>query len=371
MEYWAAKLCLLQGTFKPSISRGIGLIFAADHGVALEEKVTAYPPSVTEAIFATLAAGGAAASVLAKSQGVELELVDVGIDANVDYTRGLAEASGLIRVHIHKVCRGTQNFCRGPAMTVAQCKEAMLAGKAAVLRQLTAPLTGPAGTAFIFGEVGIGNTTASSALLCAFRGCAAVEAVGRGAGLDADGVARKVEVVERALRQHHGAIAALRAACPPADHTPAPAPEDAVVAVLAALGGLEIAAMVGAMVEAAAQGLPILLDGFICTVAAVVAATLAPACAAHFFPATRSPERGFELAAAWLRGLEPFATVESTPWDQAVATQPLFDAGLRLGEGTGAILAFPFLRAAASLAADMWTLDAAVQCVRQHSPAAH
>eukprot|EP00668_Euglena_longa_P002347 GGOE01002711.1.p1 GENE.GGOE01002711.1~~GGOE01002711.1.p1 ORF type:complete len:407 (-),score=83.27 GGOE01002711.1:188-1354(-) len=375
LEHWGAKLCVLQKTLQPAITRGVALIFAADHGVAAEEKVTSYPSSVTEAIFATLAAGGAAASVLAKSQGVELELVDVGIDADVDYTKGLAEVNGTIRVLTNKVCRGTRNFCKGPAMTMAECKAAMTVGKAAVTRQLTpGHLGGLTATAFIFGEVGIGNTTASAALLCALRGCLAVDAVGQGAGLDPDGMARKREVVDRALRVHHDVIAALHAVHlrrHPNECIVEPADEDVVVAALAAVGGLEIAAMVGAMVEAAAQGAPILLDGFICTVAAMVAATLSPSCAAHFFPSTRSPERGFELASSWLRDLDTPSAEGSVPWDPVLSSQPLFDAGLRLGEGTGAILAFSFLRAAASVAAEMWTLDEAVQCVKQHSSVQH
>jgi nicotinate-nucleotide--dimethylbenzimidazole phosphoribosyltransferase len=275
------------------------VVAAADHGVA-RAGVSAYPQEVTRQMVRNLARGGAAASVLARAVGAELVIVDAGVDADLDLP-------GVRRLGI---ARGTRDMTAGPALTHTQAGAALAAGKA-----LAGELDGDV---VILGELGIGNTTAAAALAAAFLGVEPRAVCGRGTGLDDAGLARKVAAVERAL----------------AVNTPDPADP---VGVLAAVGGLEIAFLTGVALGAASSRRVVLLDGFITGVAALAAARLAPDAVGAMVAAHLSPEPGHRLVLAEL-GLEP-----------------LLDLGLRLGEGTGALLAVPLLRAAVAVLAEMAT----------------
>jgi nicotinate-nucleotide--dimethylbenzimidazole phosphoribosyltransferase len=266
-------------------------VFCADHGV-VAEGVSAHPSSVTAGMLANVLAGGAAVSVLAARHGVRLAAVDVGVAGDVS---ALPRAP-VVPFAAQAVRRGTGNLRREPAMSREEAQRAVKVGAEAA-RTLAAEGVTLAGA----GEIGIGNTTAATAMLCAFTGAKPASLAGRGAGLDAEGVARKARVIEEAL----------------ALHTPDPAdPFD----VLAKVGGLEIAAMAGFALEAARLRVGVVLDGLIACAAAVCAARMDPALRPFLVAAHRSAEPAASLALAEL-GLDP-----------------LVDLGMRLGEGTGAVL---------------------------------
>ena len=248
-------------------------------------------------------AGGAAISVLAHQLQARLEVIDLG-------TVGGEPLGG---VHSYALGPGTANFTQGPAMSVAQCVAALDAGRASVerARQVRAGL-------YIGGEMGIGNTTAAAALGCALLDLPALALTGPGTGLDAAGLSHKQRVIDSALLLHQ------HAGSEPFE-------------VLRRLGGFEIAALAGAFVACAQHGLPVLVDGFITTVAALCAVRLNPACRPWLLFGHRSAEPGHALVL------------------QALKAEPLLDLGLRLGEGSGAALAVPLLRLACSLHGGMAT----------------
>jgi nicotinate-nucleotide--dimethylbenzimidazole phosphoribosyltransferase len=278
-------------------------LFAADHGVA-EEAVSAYLPCATAQMVYQYLSGGAAANVLCRQHGVELRVADVGVDH--DFGR----ASGL---HDYKVRRGTRNFLKQPAMTSAEMEAAMAAGADLVNRF-------PENEVIGLGEMGIGNTTASAAVLAAITGLPVEAAVGAGTGISARTLARKRDVVRQGLAQH--------------------APRDASDA-LACFGGLEMAALVGA-IEAAAKGRRlIVLDGFITGVAALVARERQPSVLRHVVAGHVSAERAHALLLSRL-GL-----------------RPLLDLDLRLGEGSGAVLAISLIQSATRLMREMRTFEEA------------
>ncbi|WP_434458036.1 nicotinate-nucleotide--dimethylbenzimidazole phosphoribosyltransferase [Stutzerimonas urumqiensis] len=309
LEHLAVDFAGWQGRVRPELDRvAIGL-FAADHGVA-REGVSAYPQAVTGQMLANFARGGAAINVLAKTLGASLELIDLGTAEPMP---------GLVGVRQLKLGRGTANIVEGPAMTTEQCGAALVAGAASVERAVAA-----GAQLYIGGEMGIGNTTAACALACAVLEAPAAALVGPGTGLDDAGMARKRDVIEAALARH-------RPACTDALET------------LRRLGGFEIAALTGACVAAAQQGLPILIDGYIVTVAALLAERLNPGCRAWMLFGHRSAEPGHRAVL------------------EALRAEPLLDLGLRLGEGSGAALAVPLVRQALALHAGMATFaEAAV-----------
>jgi nicotinate-nucleotide--dimethylbenzimidazole phosphoribosyltransferase len=307
LEEAAIQLAVLQKTLRPRLERVRILIFAADHGVAAEG-VSAYPREVTAQMMRTFAAGGAAITVLARALGLEVEVIDVGVDA---------ELPDLPRVVAAKVRRGSRNFLREPALTDEEVEEALEAGRAAVRRAADAGSEGVG-----LGDMGIGNTTAAAALLSALTGAPPQETVGRGTGVDDRGLAAKRGVVEASLRLHAQRLGDARSA-------------------LAAVGGLEIAALAGAASEAARRGQAVIVDGFISTVAALAAARLDPAILPALFFAHRSAEAGHRLALSALGGM------------------PLLDLEMRLGEATGSALAFPVLKAAAAVMREMATFSSA------------
>ena len=292
-------------------------VFAGDHGV-VEEGVSAWPSTVTAAMVGNMLAGGAAVNQLAAGAGVALTVVDVGVAGDASAWPQPDERRA--RFVAAKVRAGTASFVRGAAMSRDEAAAALAVGQR-LARAADCDL-------LLAGEMGIGNTTAAAALVCALAGVAPEAACGRGAGLDDATVAHKARVVAAALARH------------------APRPDDPLGA-LAAVGGLEIAAMAGLMLGGAARRVPVVVDGFIAAAAALVAQALDPRVRDYLLLSHRSAERGAVAVEA------------------ALGLSPLLDLGLRLGEGTGAILASELVRHAARLLADMATFSRAGVADRQ------
>ena|SRR5450631_1213508 len=297
LESLAVELAALQHTDRPSADRVPIIIFAGDHGI-VAQGVSAFPQEVTIAMLANFAGGGAAISVLARELGSTLEVVDAGT---------LAETP-LPGIVTDKPRRGTRDFSKGAALEPAEVAFAFGCGRRAVTRAL-----GQVPDLLIFGEMGIGNTTTSATIAAALLGIAPDLMAGRGTGLDSAGRARKAEIIASAL-SHHGLASGA-------------SPEH----VLCAVGGLEIAAICGAMIAAAQNRIPVLVDGFIVSVAALAAVRINPSCRPYLLFSHRSAEQGHRLV---LEAFEP---------------RPLLDLDLRLGEGSGAALALPILRLACAL----------------------
>lgn len=309
LEALAVQLAGLQGQVKPSVDRLWIAIFAGDHGV-VAEGVSAFPQEVTGQMLHNFVSGGAAISVLARQLDAQLDVVDLGT---------VTPSLSLHGVRHLNIGAGTANFVKGPAMSGAQGQLALQAGRDSVLRARES-----GAQLFVGGEMGIGNTTAASALACALLDCQVTDLTGPGTGLNAQGVSHKVAVIERALAVH----AAQRG--------------DALQ-TLFNLGGFEIAALVGAYLACAQEGIVVLVDGFICTVAALVATRLNPACREWLLFGHRGAEPGHRHVL------------------QSLDAQPLLELGLRLGEGSGAALAVPLLRLACALHGQMATFaEAAV-----------
>jgi nicotinate-nucleotide--dimethylbenzimidazole phosphoribosyltransferase len=303
LERLAVHLVGITRQARPRLQRRTAFVLAADHGVTAEG-VSAYPASVTAEMVRNFARGGAAINVLARLTHANVVVVDVGV---------ASELAADLPIQHRKIAFGTANFTHGPAMTHEQTLAAIDVGLG---------LTESGHDVVCLGEMGIGNTTAASALVAAFTGLPAAAVTGRGTGIDDQTWAHKVSVIERAL----------------ALHTPDPSqPLD----VLARLGGLEIAGLVGLALGAATRRIPIVVDGFIATAAALVTVELCPAARNYLIAAHRSVEVGHQAA---LERLE---------------LEPLFALDLRLGEGTGAALALPMLDAALALLDEMATFEEA------------
>ena len=309
LEHLAVQLAALQGEQLPGVERISIAIFAGDHGV-VAEGVSAFPQEVTGQMLANFVGGGAAISVLARQLGATLEVTDLGTATPLPPLRGVR--------HL-RIGAGTRNFRHEAAMSAAQLALALEACQAAALRAREAGCQ-----LFIGGEMGIGNTTAATGLACLLLDCAAAELVGPGTGLDSAGVTHKAAVIEQALALHR-----------PASGDP--------LEMLRRLGGFEIAALSGAYIACAQQGIAVLVDGFICSVAALLAVRLNPACRAWLLFAHCGAEPGHKRVLAEMQA------------------EPLLDLGLRLGEGSGAALAVPLLQLACALHNQMATFaEAAV-----------
>ncbi len=309
LEAVAVELAALQATDAPGADRVPVVLFAGDHGIATQG-VSAYPAEVTVQMLRNFASGGAAISVLARTLGLPLEVVDAG-------TLATEAIAGVI---VDKPRNGTRDFSREPALTVAEVVFALDAGRRAVARQME-----QSPQLVIFGEMGIGNTTSAAAIAAALLPCAPSEIVGSGTGLDSEGRARKARVIADALTLHGIASGA------------------SAETVLSAVGGLEIIAMTGAIIAAAQARLPVLIDGFIVSVAALAATKLNPSCRPWLIFSHRSAERGHGLLL------------------DALGARPLIDLDLRLGEASGAATALPILRLACALHNGMATFaEAAV-----------
>lgn len=302
LETLAIRLAGLQHGAMPLLQQVWISVFAGDHGVAAEG-VSAFPQVVTGEMVRNFAHGGAAISVLARALGAMLEVVNLGT---------VNDPGELPHVRRAIIAPQTGNFLEGPAMSAVQLERALHAGAQ------SAQLAHAAGAQlFIGGEMGIANTTSAAALACALLGESPSSLAGAGTGLDAAGVQHKAEVIERALARY--------------------ADEGDALAWLGRVGGFEIAALCGAYIAAAQRGIPVLVDGFITTAAALAAVRINPGCREWMFFAHRSRERGHARLLA------------------ALDADPLLDLGLRLGEGSGAASAVPLMRLACELHARMAT----------------
>ncbi len=282
-------------------------VFAGDHGVHAQG-VTPWPQEVTAQMVANFLAGGAVVNAFARKVGADVTVVDVGVRAPLDAHPDLRR---------RRVADGTADMTAGPAMTREQARRAVEVGVETV-RALVAD----GHRCLVTGDMGIANTTAAAALVCAFTGADPAVATGRGTGVDDATLARKTDVVRRALARH------------------APDPADPL-GVLAAVGGFEHAALAGFVLGGAAAGVPVVLDGVNAGAAALAAAGLAPAAVGYCLAGHVSSEPGHARALA------------------ALGVTPLLDLGMRLGEGTGALLALPVVRGAARALQDVATFDAA------------
>jgi len=313
LEELVAWLAGVTGTPAPAVGRRRVVIAAADHGVAMRQQVSAWPSEVTAQMVATFLAGRAAISTIAAAGGVSIVVLDVGVVSPIPAVAGGAGAA-LVSARVRP---GTADFTAGPAMTAAETTAAIQVGLDAVDRAVAdgVELLG-------VGEMGIGNTTAASALVAALTGREPREVTGRGTGVDDAGWSRKVDAVARGLAVNR-----------PGAGDP--------VGTLAAVGGLEIAALVGLIVGAAARGLPLVLDGFITGAAALVASALHPDVAPRLIAGHRSVEPGHAIVL------------------ERLGLRPLLDLDMRLGEGTGAALAMGLVAAAAAVRDGMATFEEA------------
>ncbi len=305
LEALALQLGLIQRSEAITFTSPQMVVFAADHGIAAEG-VSAFPQAVTVQMVGNMLAGGAAINVFARQHGFALHVVDAGVAAEFD------DHPQLIK---QKIAPGTQNSCEGPAMTLAQAEQALQAGMTV--------MKGLPGNVVAFGEMGIANTSPAALLLARLTGASLEDATGRGTGLDDAQLLHKQGVLKRALARHL-----------------ATAPLD-VIGELAALGGFEIAMMTGAMLQAASERRVVLVDGFIAGASALVAQALAPAVRDYLVFCHRSAETGHRLLLARLDA------------------KPLLELDLRLGEGTGALLAWPLVQSAANFLNEMASFESA------------
>ncbi|WP_130471293.1 nicotinate-nucleotide--dimethylbenzimidazole phosphoribosyltransferase [Candidatus Magnetaquicoccus inordinatus] len=314
LETLAIQLSALQDQAKPEIDPARCVVFAADHGITAAG-VSAFPQSVTMEMIRNFCHGGAAISVLARHAGASLEVVDVG---------ALQDPAPLPLLISQRVSSGSRDFRYQTAMTPEQQDQAFEVGKQAVERAQAEGCR-----LLIGGEMGIGNSTSATATLAALLGASPGQLTGPGTGLSPSGVAHKVKVIEAALRTHqHRLMEPL--------------------SILGAVGGLEICALTGFYLAAAQQRIPLLVDGFIASVAALAAWKLQPDLLPWLFFAHRSTEPGFQALTF------------------AMSVQPILDLNMRLGEGSGAAVALPILRMACALHREMATFaEAAVS--RAHS----
>jgi len=301
LEEIACRIAAMRGRPLPPPPVGAIVVMAADHGVAAEG-VSAYPQEVTRQMVLNFVRGGAAINVLARRAGARLVVVDMGVAGELEPAPGLL---------LRRIAAGTRSLASGPAMSRADAVRAIEAG-VAIARDLARAGVTLLGT----GEMGIANTTAASALAAALTGRPVAELTGRGTGVDDAALRRKVAVIERAL------IVNRPDAADP-------------LGTLAQLGGFEIAGLAGLILGAAAERVPVVLDGVITAAAALVAVRLAPRAAGYLLAAHRSVEPAH------------------APLLAALELEPLVDLALRLGEGTGAALAFGLIEAAIALLHEM------------------
>jgi len=307
LEDLSVQLAGIYRTDSPKVGKKVIFTIAADHGICAEG-VSAYPSEVTAQMVLNFANGGAAINVLGRHAGAEVVTVDMGVASDLQWPSSVVSS---------KVRKGTRNMAREPAMTADEAADAIGKGIELARRAVKngANLIG-------VGDMGIGNTTAATALTAIFTGQPVAEVAGRGTGLDDEGLRRKIKIIEEVIRLHR----------------PDPAkPLD----VLQRVGGLEIAGMAGVILGAAEGGVPVILDGFISSSSAMIAAGLAPESKSYMIASHRSVERGHRAVLEYL-GLEP-----------------ILDLRMRLGEGTGTALAMNLVEASCKLLNEMATFDSA------------
>ena len=302
LETLALQLGMIQGTTSPHINQPQIRVFAADHGLT-KHGTSAFPSAVTAQMVYNFLQGGAAINVLARQHNIELKVVDAGVDANFDNSP-FKDHPQLLD---YKVRYGSRDALTEPAMTEQECLAALENGMNVV--------KGMVGNLLIVGEMGIGNTSAASLLLAKLGDLSIADCIGRGTGLDDAGLAHKHHILTQVLERHSEAQAPLE--------------------VLASLGGLEIAMMAGALIQAASERRILLIDGFIASSALLVAERLAPGVAQYAIFAHHSVEPGHAHLLKLLNA------------------EPLLDMGIRLGEGSGAALAYPLLQSACAIINEM------------------
>lgn len=303
LEQLALRIGLVLNSETPALLEPQLVVFAGDHGLAARG-VSAYPSEVTWQMVQNFLCGGAAVSVLARQHGLTLTVVDCGVRHDFEPHP---------RLLVRKLGPGTADSSQHAAMSRAECEAAVANGQEIVMRL--------PGNALLLGEMGIGNTSAASLLLARMAGLELSDCVGAGTGLDAAGIERKCSLLRQVLALHAQARAPLEA--------------------VAAFGGFEIATMVGAVLQAAAERRLVLVDGFIASAAVLVASRLSPAVLSRCVFAHRSGERGHALML------------------EQMGAEPLLDLQLRLGEGSGAALAWPLLISACAILRDMASFESA------------
>ncbi len=315
LEELSIQLAAATGTSRPSVARKAIIVMAADHGVTAES-VSAYPAAVTPQMVLNFLHGGAAINVLARQANARVVIVDMGVASDIPVTERPELVEGRDApspLHLRKIAYGTQNMALGPAMTRAQAETAIAEGidivQAEVVNGLDLVATG---------DMGIGNTTSSAAIVACITGQPVALVTGRGTGVDEAGLARKIEIIERALTLNQ------------------PNPSDPLD-VLSKVGGFEIGGLAGVIIGAAAKRVPVVLDGFISGAAALIAVGLCPEVKPYLIAAHQSVEIGHRAAL------------------EHIGLAPLLNLGLRLGEGTGAALAFHLVEAAARILNEMAT----------------
>ncbi|MDR6878439.1 nicotinate-nucleotide--dimethylbenzimidazole phosphoribosyltransferase [Bacillus sp. 3255] len=319
LEDIARQVAGITGEIKPVFDQKAVIVMAGDHGVC-EEGISAFPAEVTPQMVMNFLQGGAAVNVLARHAGADVVCVDMGVNADLEHP-------GLVS---RKVRKGTRNMAKEAALTPEEAVHAVEAGV-----QLVDELAQNGYRLFATGEMGIGNTTASAAMLCALTGAEAAIAVGRGTGIDDAKMLHKQSVVNRALSVNGLLPAQLEQAGAGSDSA------DFALEVLGKVGGLEIAGLVGVILGAAKNRCPVVVDGFISSAAALVASRIAPRSASYMLASHLSQEQGH---AAML---------------EAVGLSAMLQMDMRLGEGTGAVLAFNLIEAAGKIMREMATFESA------------
>jgi nicotinate-nucleotide--dimethylbenzimidazole phosphoribosyltransferase len=306
LEHVGARLAGICSTLDVHLSHKVVVTCAGDHGICAEG-VSLFPADVTPQMVYNFVNGGASINVLARHAGARVEVADLGVNWDFDPQ---------LPIFHKKVAKGTANFARGPAMTRPQARQSIEAGIEIVEALLEKGPVHLLGT----GDMGIGNTTPSTAVIAAFSGIPVSELTGRGTGVDDTGLKRKIAAIEKGLLRNR------------------PDPADAID-VLAKVGGFEIGGLAGLVLGAAACGIPVVCDGFISTAGALIACELAPAARDYLFASHRSVEPGHRFM------------------HQRLGVEPLLDLGLRLGEGTGAALAMEIIDAATRVLAEIRTFE--------------
>ena len=307
LEKLSTQIAGITGQARPKIQHKVVTVMAGDHGV-VEEGVSAFPQEVTPQMVFNFLSGGAAINVLSKHVGARVVIVDMGVASPMEAHPQLIS---------RKVALGTKNIAKGPAMTRAQAEESILSGVEIVEAEIAKGLD-----ILATGDMGIGNTTPSAAIACVVTGMSPSAVVGRGTGVDDNGLHRKILAVEHALKINK------------------PNPQDGLD-ILSKVGGFEIGGLAGAILGAAANRRPVVIDGFISTAAAIIAATIAPQVKDYLIAAHCSQELGHRLMMEWL------------------GVTPLLDMNMRLGEGTGAALAMSIVEASCKILDEMATFGEA------------
>ncbi len=310
LEEFAARLVAITENKRPTLDKKVVFTFAGDHGI-VDEGVSAYPREVTPQMVFNFLRGGAGINVLAKHAGSEVVVIDIGVD--YDFSEA-DRAQGLVDM---KVMRGTRNFAKGPAMTPDEAKKCVESGI-----ELARSYAQKGYKIFGTGDMGIGNTTPSSAIAAVITGTPVSDVTGRGTGISDETLATKVRVIDEAIRLNK------------------PDAKDGID-VLAKVGGTEIGGIAGLVLGAAANRIPIVIDGFISTAGALIAHTIEPAVTDYIFAAHNSVEKGHRVMLS------------------AMKLTPILDLGLRLGEGTGAALAMLMIEAGLKIYNEMATFEEA------------